>query len=201
MNKKQPSNSEPRSNTNSPLSKEDLELWNRFKRSIEPLSDRDRNRVDQSVRDSEFYGGTDSRKENDKSAGPQSRKIDRKSQSDTSQLDRKRVRRIRSGRIALQARLDLHGMRQDQAYVSLRNFLHRCQAEGLSTVLVITGKGKSESPEEREIWDDRDRGVLRRVVPEWLAQSEFRDLILGYNTASERHGGSGALYINIRRLK
>jgi DNA-nicking Smr family endonuclease len=57
-------------------------------------------------------------------------------------------------------------------------------------VLVITGKG---------VTGDAERGVLRRQVPHWLSLPEFRSLIVGFEEASIGHGGSGALYVRIRR--
>jgi DNA-nicking Smr family endonuclease len=62
-------------------------------------------------------------------------------------------------------------------------------------VLVITGKGK------RGEGDERERGVLRRQVPHWLAQPEFRDLVIGFEDAHVAHGGEGALYVRVRRQR
>jgi DNA-nicking Smr family endonuclease len=52
---------------------------------------------------------------------------------------------------------------------------------------VITGKGALGD------------GVLRRRVPEWLAEAPLRSLIAGISEAHRRHGGGGALYVAIRR--
>ena len=46
-----------------------------------------------------------------------------------------------------------------------------------------------------------DRGVLRRHVPHWLRLPEFRDLIVGFETAHAAHGGEGALYVQVRRRR
>jgi DNA-nicking Smr family endonuclease len=90
------------------------------------------------------------------------------------------------------ARIDLHGMRQERAFTALLSFLHRSQARNQKTVLVITGKGR----------DGHDgRGVLRQTVPAWLARPEFRDLVLGVEEAGRRHGGAGALYVRLRRRR
>jgi len=199
VKKKSTNREDTRSFQDSPLSKEDLALWNRFKRNIEPLPKKVRGPALDIDRKPNFSENDQPSSEN--SVADKSRHKNLKQNLKPSQLDRKRIRQIRSGRMALQARLDLHGMRQDQAYNSLRNFLQRCQSDGLKTVLVITGKGRTDSDLERDFIDDRDRGVLRRVVPEWLAQPEFSELILGHSVAGESHGGSGALYIKIRRTK
>ena len=94
----------------------------------------------------------------------------------------------------IDARLDLHGMTQVRAHRALFGFLQRAHGDGLSFVLVITGKGKVGVSES-------ERGVLRRQVPQWLALPEFRSLVVGFEEAHIGHGGEGALYVRIRRSK
>jgi DNA-nicking Smr family endonuclease len=75
------------------------------------------------------------------------------------------------------------------------SFLAGAQAQGHRLVLVITGKGRA-----RESWPAPDeRGVLRRLVPQWLALPELRVLVLGFEPAQRTHGGDGALYVRLRR--
>src|SRR5207247_2865570 len=71
-------------------------------------------------------------------------------------------------------------------------FLQRAHHDGLTFVLVITGKGKVGAAE---------RGVLRRQVPQWLALPEFRTLVVGFEEAHIGHGGEGALYVRVRRAR
>jgi DNA-nicking Smr family endonuclease len=115
-------------------------------------------------------------------------------------FDRRAVRRIRTGRIEIEARLDLHGMRQDQAHGALRSFLYGCQVRGLRWVLVITGKGRAASDDAppAPFYTSEERGVLRRSVPRWLSQPDLRPLVVSYTTAALRHGGEGAFYIQLR---
>jgi DNA-nicking Smr family endonuclease len=98
------------------------------------------------------------------------------------------------GRKEIDARIDLHGMTQTRAHHALSTFLHRASHDGLSFVLVITGKGRTVGPES-------ERGILRRQVPLWLSLPEFRALVVGYEEASIGHGGAGALYVRIRRAR
>ncbi len=56
-------------------------------------------------------------------------------------LDRQTSRQLESGRLPVEARLDLHGMRQREAHAALRRFLKSAQGKGFRHVLVITGKG------------------------------------------------------------
>ncbi|TMJ61188.1 MAG: DNA mismatch repair protein MutS [Alphaproteobacteria bacterium] len=108
-------------------------------------------------------------------------------------LARRERAHLSRGKKQIDARLDLHGMTQTRAYRELSGFLHRAHSNGLSFVLVITGKGK--------IGAESERGVLRRQVPQWLALPEFRSLVVGFEQAHIGHGGEGALYVRIRRAR
>ncbi|MEF0940551.1 Smr/MutS family protein [Rhizobium sp. BR 362] len=106
-------------------------------------------------------------------------------------LERPVKRKIAKGRLALEARIDLHGLIQSEAHAMLLDFLLRAHQRGLRHVLVITGKGSSMGSE----------GALKRAVPMWFSKPEFRFLISSYETAAQHHGGDGALYIRLSRLK
>lgn len=119
----------------------------------------------------------------------------------TAGIDRRKQRQIASGRIGIDARIDLHGMTQDEAHSVLRAFLYGCAARGDRLVLVITGKGveRPATDDHFDLYADRrDRGVLRRNVPRWLAEPDLRPVVIGYTAASARHGGDGALYVQVR---
>jgi DNA-nicking Smr family endonuclease len=109
-------------------------------------------------------------------------------------LGRRERSQLSRGRKQIDARLDLHGMTQTRAHRALAGFLQRAYSEGLTFVLVITGKGKTIGPES-------ERGVLRRQVPQWLNLPEFRTLVVGFEEAHIGHGGEGALYVRIRRMR
>ena len=117
-------------------------------------------------------------------------------------FDRKKARKIRSGQVDIEAKIDLHGMRQDEAHVALVRFLHRCQGKGQRWVLVITGKGKLADRDDDAPFDmtrQRERGVLKRNVPRWLDEPDLRPLVVSYTTAAIQHGGEGALYVHLRK--
>jgi DNA-nicking Smr family endonuclease len=115
-------------------------------------------------------------------------------------LDRRKVRQIASGKVAIDARLDLHGARQRDARSRLRGFLLGAQARGCRTVLVITGKGGGAPPDRLEsLMGETQRGVLRHNVPVWLAEPDLRAVVLGYTQAAPQHGGAGALYVQLRK--
>jgi DNA-nicking Smr family endonuclease len=93
-------------------------------------------------------------------------------------------------------KLDLHGLRQAEAHSVLRGFLMRAYQNDVRIVLVVTGKGKTAHRDEIGFSDQA--GVLRRMVPHWLAEADLRHLVLGFEEASRGHGGSGALYVRLR---
>ena len=95
------------------------------------------------------------------------------------------------GAVDIDARLDLHGLRQDAAHRALRSFIVGAQSRGARIVLVITGKGRTGEGE--------DAGVLRRAVPRWLEAPDLRPLVVGVSVAHRSHGGDGALYVQVRR--
>jgi DNA-nicking Smr family endonuclease len=120
----------------------------------------------------------------------------------TAPVDRSGERKLRRGRVEIGARIDLHGMTQVQARSALIRFLHSARRRELKTVLVITGKGAMTPPREAEPWEFlEDPGVLRRRLPEWLSGPELRHLVSGFSLAHQRHGGSGAFYVTMRRGK
>ena len=117
-------------------------------------------------------------------------------------FDRRKARRIASGRIEVDDRIDLHGFLQRNARASLRGFLFSAQAKGYKTVLVITGKGGSEPADGYgSLMGERQRGVLKRSVPGWLAEPDLRTVVLSYTQATPRHGGAGALYVQLRKAR
>nr|WP_306264186.1 Smr/MutS family protein [Pararhizobium sp. IMCC3301] len=110
-------------------------------------------------------------------------------------LDSKSRRRLKRGQNTLDATLDLHGLTQAAAHNRLIGFLHQAQAGGARYVLVITGKGKAVNA------DTGERGILRRMVPIWLSGPELAALVAGYDEAATPHGGTGALYVRLRRKR
>ncbi|WP_375607863.1 MULTISPECIES: Smr/MutS family protein [unclassified Bartonella] len=99
-------------------------------------------------------------------------------------------RKISQGRYPLEARLDLHGYMQEEAYFFLKKFLQSSQQRGLRYVLVITGKGRSVGSD----------GALYRFVPYWLSTPAFRYYVHAFEKAARQHGGEGALYVWLRRF-
>ncbi len=104
-------------------------------------------------------------------------------------LDKRSAERLRRGQMRIDARLDLHGMTQDVAHAALHGFVERAMASGFRVLLVITGKGEPGG------------GVLKRGVPRWLDDPAIRRFILDTAGAQPKHGGEGALYVLLRRVR
>jgi DNA-nicking Smr family endonuclease len=104
-------------------------------------------------------------------------------------LERKREKSLRQGSIEIDAKLDLHGMTQTEAFVALTKFMHKCVTAEKRQLLIITGKGKISE----------GGGVLRRNLGNWLAQLPEAPSILALRPAAPKHGGEGAVYVVLRK--
>lgn len=119
-------------------------------------------------------------------------------------FDRRTTQKLTRGNVEIDSRIDLHGTGIEMARVRLQRFLAEAKHRGYRTVLVITGKG--DSPFARHTlhgathFDTPERqGKLRRMVPEWLHEPDFRALVSGFQPAHPKHGGGGAFYVKLRR--
>ena len=183
------------------LSDEEEALWAGFTRSIKPLKSA-KPRAKTSPKSSAIAPIADTPAPSQTRSHPVTPRETRPAPSPPlAPLGRRLKQRVARGREPIDARLDLHGMTQQQAHAALLRFLHRAQGSGAKTALVVTGKGlrKSSSGTERDA--DNKPGVLKRQVPLWLALPEFRLLIVGFDDAHVGHGGEGALYVRLRRGK
>ncbi len=104
-------------------------------------------------------------------------------------LDETTRRKLKRGRLDVDVKLDLHGLRQQEAHAALHDFLHRARARGAKLAIIVTGKGFGRA----------DGGVLRRLAPLWLQGPGLRDIVVGFGEAARHHGGEGALYVRLRR--
>jgi DNA-nicking Smr family endonuclease len=176
------------------LSEEERALWESVAKQVKPLRKRPRV-LKPSVASPEAEADAGSRPA--VSAKPQAARIippSRPEPPPLAPIGRRERSQLSRGRKEIDARLDLHGMTQTRAHRVLLTFLQRAHSDGLTFVLVITGKGKVGGNES-------ERGVLRRQVPLWLSLPEFRSLVVGFEEAHIGHGGEGALYVRVRRVR
>lgn len=113
-------------------------------------------------------------------------------------MDRKAHRNMVRGKLEPEAKLDLHGMTLAQAQPELIHFVLTAQDRGCRLVLVITGKGK---PGRDEGPIPTRTGILRHQVPQWLRLPPLGAVVMQVTEAHLKHGGAGAYYIYLRRLR
>ncbi|HVM95857.1 MAG TPA: Smr/MutS family protein [Candidatus Acidoferrales bacterium] len=107
-------------------------------------------------------------------------------------LDRRVLRKLRSGEFAYQAHLDLHGMNAEEARVVVERFLTQSYQQGKRCVLIVHGRGlnsKDQMP------------VLKTRLTGWLARGQWSRWVLAFTSARAHDGGAGALYVLLRRQR
>jgi DNA-nicking Smr family endonuclease len=187
---RRPNNDSPASGR--PLRQDEDELWSAVTRSIKPLRPLKRltepraREVEPTPSRAAFVRvrGSNAAKSHTSNPPPPLAPIGRRTRQ-----------RLARGTQSIEARIDLHGFTQDQAYGALIRFLRDAQASGMKFVLVITGKGRARHDTEE------NPGILRREVPRWLKREDFRAYVVGYEPAHVGHGGEGALYVRLRRTR
>lgn len=171
---------------NDRLSEDDRVLWNLVARTAKPL----KGKLAVDISDIAAEARPTPSQAIQAAAGPAGA-AKPKTQHVSHALDEPTLDKLAKGRLPIEGRVDLHGLTQDEAYSLLFSFLHRAHAGGVRYVLVITGKGSSSGGD----------GVLRRAVPAWLSTPAFRPLVSSHDHAARNHGGSGALYVRLRRVR
>lgn len=104
-------------------------------------------------------------------------------------IDRSSARRLQRGQIQIEAKLDLHGLSQEQAHKKLISFISWAVQCKFRNVLIITGKGHE------------GQGILRQQVPIWLKGGPLRQHVNAISYAQPQDGGTGALYIRLKRQR
>ncbi len=97
------------------------------------------------------------------------------------------MRKFRRGHFAIEAELDLHGRVVAEARELVNAFLREARASGLRCVRIIHGKGLSSAGK---------LPVLKGKVNAWLRQ---KDEVLAFCSARPVHGGTGAVYVLLKR--
>ena len=103
-------------------------------------------------------------------------------------LSKKNIRDFNKGNVFIENKLDLHGFNQVDAKNLLEDFINQSIENGKRLILIITGKGKE------------GEGVIKNNIISWLNNKSLRNKILAVNHASKKHGGSGAIYILLRKF-
>ena len=176
------------------------DLWNRVTKTIIPKKSDKISPVNFSIEDRiKKIDKSESKKKNKKvysqsslQSTPQTLKVIKNIPSDLRYeeavgIDGTSSKKLRAGKFNVEAKLDLHGMSQHNAFLNLQTFIRKSFSNQYRTILIITGKGKEGT------------GVLRNKLPVWLKSDFCSPYILAFGQAKEKDGGSGAFYIRLRR--
>ena len=112
-------------------------------------------------------------------------------------LDRITAEKFRNGRFKIEARLDLHGRTEKEAFAAVVDFVHHCFSMKRRCVLIITGKGIKK---EDDTWYE-PKGIIREALPGWLNHPDIRPFVLSVVQALPVDGGNGAFYILLKRQR
>jgi DNA-nicking Smr family endonuclease len=104
-------------------------------------------------------------------------------------IDRKHLRRLRSGAVPVDVRVDLHGLRGAGAREAVREALNAAFEAEQRCALVIHGRGRRSEGDP----------VLKRALPGWLAEPPLGAQVMAFASATPKDGGAGATYVLLRR--
>lgn len=100
--------------------------------------------------------------------------------------------KLKKGLLSPEAHIDLHGFTLDNARAAVTLFVREHYFAGRRCLLVVTGRGKN-SP--------TGRSLLRDGLQDWLTRDPLKRVVLAFCTATPGHGGAGAVYVLLRKLK
>ncbi|MBW2616009.1 MAG: Smr/MutS family protein [Deltaproteobacteria bacterium] len=107
-------------------------------------------------------------------------------------FNRKLMHKLKKGQFPVQDYVDLHGLTKQDAEIRIRDFLLQSNRLGLRCVLVVHGRGLNS---EDHI------PVLKERLPLWLSRGPVKKMVLAFSTAMPYDGGTGAIYILLRKGK
>jgi len=99
------------------------------------------------------------------------------------------LKQIRNGKLTVEDHLDLHGYNRDDTRKNLLEFIHHAQQQNFKIVCIVHGKGYHS---------EDGRPVLKAMVNKWLQNINE---VLAFVTAQPKDGGTGAVYVLIKRIK
>ena len=107
-------------------------------------------------------------------------------------FSRKLMQKLKKGQFPVQDYVDLHGLTKQDAELKIRDFLLQSNRLGLRCVLVVHGRGLNS---------EDNIPVLKERLPAWLSRGPIKKIVLAFSTARPYDGGTGAIYILLRKAK
>ena len=172
------------------LSADEAALWRKVVESVRPLAGAAR---PEAPRKTEVSHESEARPAVKARSVPVAPRIPKPLPGPGSTLDGSWDRRLSRGLVQPDLSLDLHGHNLATAYDLVDRKLEQAIGSGARLLLLITGKPPSDRAGKR--------GAIRAAVGDWLAVSRHAGEIAAVRNAHPRHGGSGALYIVLRRRR
>lgn len=102
-------------------------------------------------------------------------------------LQHKALKKLRQGKNPIEHTLDLHGLTVEQARKELIAFLSECETAGLRHVMIIHGKG----------FRSKEKPIIKPMINRWLRRV---DNVLAFHSAQPADGGSGAVYVLLKKI-
>ena len=100
------------------------------------------------------------------------------------------MRKLKRGKFPIQSHIDLHGLTKKDAEDVVRRFLLDSRHRGLRCVLIVHGRGLN-SPDSIP--------VLKERLPVWLNRGPARKIVMAFSSAQPYDGGTGAIYVLLRK--
>jgi DNA-nicking Smr family endonuclease len=111
------------------------------------------------------------------------------------EVEKNKLKKIKQGKISPERTVDLHGLTLLKAEVELRRVIELCIRDNKRFLLVITGKGRHSGEEKRT-----ERKIIKTVLPQWINKKFYLDKVQYFSFATQKHGGTGAYYLFLKRL-
>lgn len=179
--------------------KEDHELWGRVTKGVKPLRKKPKLppvAAEPAPAPAKAVKPGKANPAKAKAPPPKPAPLPELSPSKAPGFDKRSYEKFRAGKMAIEARIDLHGLTLEAAHRELAAFIQKAWERDKRMLLVITGKGGRA----RDEWG-HPRATLRESVPRWLNEPAMRRRILAIAEAKSPHGGGGALYVLLKRKR
>ena len=111
-------------------------------------------------------------------------------------IEKNKLKRIKSGRINIEASIDLHGLSLKEAEARLQLFVGESFQRKKRLLLIITGKGRNSKPNIHG-----KKQTIKSEINKWLSEDFYRDKVQYISKALDKHGGEGAYYFFLVKSK
>ena len=180
------------------LKSDEKELWNKISQSIQKSREVNSDKTINEEKNTKFLKNDINTVSKYAVHVPYPNIGEKKLISGSKSMDPKVLKNLRKGKLTPEAKLDLHGLTSEQAHRALTPFIINNYKQNKRLILVITGKGEKNYDHAH---GSQNFGVLKKKVPQWLQLHPVTDCILDFVEAHQKDGGSGALYVYLKKNK